>query len=142
MQYNTRRETFPNIIVANFLNFAEARPFEVESEKERQAPRRLLRLNATIGRSVASARQSSSDRLIARPGDAWLPTSSIARTRPESERAGWSLYFALAVVLIIATVYAAVTAILVGSRSAATPGRTADLRPGPPRGRRHRDRAW
>jgi LemA protein len=38
MQYNTSRETFPNVIVANFLNFAEAKLFEVESEKERQTP--------------------------------------------------------------------------------------------------------
>ena len=39
MQYNTSRETFPNVVVANFLNFTEARLFEVESEKERQAPK-------------------------------------------------------------------------------------------------------
>ena len=39
MQYNTGRETFPTIVVANFLNFAEAKLFEVDSEKERQAPR-------------------------------------------------------------------------------------------------------
>lgn len=39
MQYNTQRETFPTIVVANFLNFAEAKLFEVDSEKERQAPR-------------------------------------------------------------------------------------------------------
>ena len=39
MQYNTRRETFPTIVVANFLNFTEAKLFEVETEKERQAPR-------------------------------------------------------------------------------------------------------
>ena len=39
MQYNTRRETFPDIVVANFLNFTEAKLFEVDSEKERQAPR-------------------------------------------------------------------------------------------------------
>ncbi|MFO0907863.1 MAG: LemA family protein [Isosphaeraceae bacterium] len=39
MQYNTARETFPNVVVANFLNFTEARLFEVESEKERQAPK-------------------------------------------------------------------------------------------------------
>jgi LemA protein len=38
MQYNTARETFPNNVVANFLNFTEARLFEVETEKERQAP--------------------------------------------------------------------------------------------------------
>ena len=39
MQYNTARETFPNVVVANFLNFTEARLFEVESDKERQAPK-------------------------------------------------------------------------------------------------------
>jgi LemA protein len=39
MQYNTRRETFPTIVVANFLNFTEAKLFELDSEKERQAPR-------------------------------------------------------------------------------------------------------
>jgi LemA protein len=39
MQYNTQRETFPTVVVANFLNFTEARLFEVETEKERQAPR-------------------------------------------------------------------------------------------------------
>ena len=39
MQYNTQRETFPTVVVANFLNFTEANLFEVESEKERQAPR-------------------------------------------------------------------------------------------------------
>lgn len=39
MQYNTARETFPNNIVANFTNFAEASLFEVETDKERQAPR-------------------------------------------------------------------------------------------------------
>ncbi len=39
MQYNTRRETFPDVVVANFLNFGEAKLFEVESEKERAAPR-------------------------------------------------------------------------------------------------------
>lgn len=39
MHYNTRRETFPTIVVANFLNFAPAPLFEVETEKEREAPR-------------------------------------------------------------------------------------------------------
>jgi len=39
MQYNTQRETFPTVVVANFLNFAPAQLFEVETEKERQAPR-------------------------------------------------------------------------------------------------------
>jgi LemA protein len=39
MQYNTRRETFPDVVVANFLNFTEARSFELDSEKEREVPR-------------------------------------------------------------------------------------------------------
>ncbi|MGE3822387.1 MAG: LemA family protein [Isosphaeraceae bacterium] len=39
MHYNTKRETFPTVVVANFLNFTEAPLFEVETEKERQAPR-------------------------------------------------------------------------------------------------------
>jgi LemA protein len=39
MRYNTQRETFPDVVVANFLNFTEARLFEIESEKEREAPR-------------------------------------------------------------------------------------------------------
>ena len=39
MRYNTRRETFPDVMVANVLNFTEARLFELESEKEREAPR-------------------------------------------------------------------------------------------------------
>jgi LemA protein len=39
MQYNTRRETFPDVVIANFLNFTEARLFELDSEKEREAPR-------------------------------------------------------------------------------------------------------
>src|SRR5262249_3248883 len=39
MHYNTQRETFPTVVVANFLNFAPAQLFEVETEKERQAPR-------------------------------------------------------------------------------------------------------
>jgi LemA protein len=39
MQYNTQRERFPDVVVANFLNFTEARLFEVDSEKEREAPR-------------------------------------------------------------------------------------------------------
>jgi LemA protein len=39
MRYNTQRETFPDVAVANFLNFTEARLFELDSEKERQAPR-------------------------------------------------------------------------------------------------------
>ncbi len=39
MTYNTQRETFPDVVVANFLNFTEARPFELESEKERETPK-------------------------------------------------------------------------------------------------------
>jgi LemA protein len=39
MRYNTRRETFPDAIVANFFRFTEAKLFQVESEKEREAPR-------------------------------------------------------------------------------------------------------
>lgn len=39
MAYNTQRETFPNVVVANFLGFTEAKLFEVETEKERAAPR-------------------------------------------------------------------------------------------------------
>jgi LemA protein len=39
MRYNTQRQTFPDVIVANFLGFTEARLFELDSEKERQAPR-------------------------------------------------------------------------------------------------------
>jgi LemA protein len=39
MRYNTQRETFPDLVVANFFHFTEARLFEVDSEKEREAPR-------------------------------------------------------------------------------------------------------
>ena len=39
MRYNTRRETFPVVLVANLLNFTPAQLFELDSEKERQAPR-------------------------------------------------------------------------------------------------------
>lgn len=39
MSYNTARETFPNVIVANFTGFLPAQPFEIESPKEREAPR-------------------------------------------------------------------------------------------------------
>ena len=38
-QYNTGRETFPTVVIANFFNFTEAKLFEVESDKEKQAPR-------------------------------------------------------------------------------------------------------
>jgi LemA protein len=37
--YNTQRETFPTVVVANFLNFSEASLFVVESEQEREAPK-------------------------------------------------------------------------------------------------------
>lgn len=36
--YNTAREQFPAVIVANMFGFTEASLFEIESEKERQAP--------------------------------------------------------------------------------------------------------
>jgi LemA protein len=39
MRYNTQRETFPDVVVANVLNFTEARLFELDSEKEREVPR-------------------------------------------------------------------------------------------------------
>lgn len=39
MYYNTQREVFPNVIVANFLNFTSAQLFEIESPKEREAPK-------------------------------------------------------------------------------------------------------
>ncbi|MBW3600752.1 MAG: LemA family protein [Planctomycetes bacterium] len=38
-QYNTRRETFPTLVVANLFNFQEAQWFEVEAPKEREAPK-------------------------------------------------------------------------------------------------------
>ncbi len=37
--YNTQRETFPNVVVANFAGFLPAQLFEIESPKEREAPR-------------------------------------------------------------------------------------------------------
>jgi LemA protein len=39
MHYNTRRESFPDMIVAGMGGFAEAQLFEVESPKEREAVR-------------------------------------------------------------------------------------------------------
>ncbi len=39
MAYNTGRETFPNVIVANLFGFGPAQLFEVESPSERQAPK-------------------------------------------------------------------------------------------------------
>ena len=38
MQYNTRREQFPAVVFAGAMGFSEAEFFEIESEKERQAP--------------------------------------------------------------------------------------------------------
>jgi LemA protein len=39
MVYNTARETFPSNVVAGIGGFAAAQPFEIESSKEREAPR-------------------------------------------------------------------------------------------------------
>ena len=39
MTYNTTRETFPNVLIANPFGFAEAALFEVKSEAEREAPK-------------------------------------------------------------------------------------------------------
>jgi LemA protein len=39
MTYNTQREQFPAVIVANFFNFTAATLFEVESPAERVAPK-------------------------------------------------------------------------------------------------------
>ena len=39
MPYNTRRATFPDVAFAGTLGFSEAKIFEVETEKERAAPR-------------------------------------------------------------------------------------------------------
>ena len=39
MVYNTRRESFPDVVVVNFMNFQAAKPFEIETEKEREVPR-------------------------------------------------------------------------------------------------------
>lgn len=38
MVYNTARELFPAVVVANFCNFAAAQLFEIENTAERQAP--------------------------------------------------------------------------------------------------------
>ena len=37
MQYNTSREVFPNVVVANMFAFAEAQLFEIRVEEEREA---------------------------------------------------------------------------------------------------------
>jgi LemA protein len=39
MQYNTARETFPSVLIANTFGFAAAQLFEVESAEERKAPK-------------------------------------------------------------------------------------------------------
>lgn len=39
MKFNTAREKFPNVIFANMFGFQEAPLFEVEVEKEREAPK-------------------------------------------------------------------------------------------------------
>jgi LemA protein len=39
MQYNTRRESFPDNMIAGAFNFGPAQLFEVESEAQREAPR-------------------------------------------------------------------------------------------------------
>jgi len=38
MRYNTARETFPSVIFAGMFGFGEAELFEIENEKEREAP--------------------------------------------------------------------------------------------------------
>jgi LemA protein len=38
-EYNTSREKFPNVIVANSMGFSAAELFEVETKEERQAPK-------------------------------------------------------------------------------------------------------
>jgi LemA protein len=38
-EYNTSREKFPNVIIANSMGFNEAPLFEVETKEERQAPK-------------------------------------------------------------------------------------------------------
>jgi LemA protein len=37
--YNTSRETFPSVIIANMFAFKEAQLFEIEEPKEREAPK-------------------------------------------------------------------------------------------------------
>jgi LemA protein len=39
MSYNNARETFPNVLVANFFGFAQAQLFVVEAAEERTAPK-------------------------------------------------------------------------------------------------------
>jgi LemA protein len=38
MHYNTKREQFPSVIIANMFGFKEAELFEIESLEEREAP--------------------------------------------------------------------------------------------------------
>jgi LemA protein len=38
MVYNTKREVFPDTLIASAFNFAAAQPFEVDAAAERQAP--------------------------------------------------------------------------------------------------------
>lgn len=38
MQYNTKRETFPTVIIAGIFRFEKAESFQVESEESRKAP--------------------------------------------------------------------------------------------------------
>ncbi len=39
MTYNTAREVFPTVIVANMFNFKEAQLFEIQEESQREAPK-------------------------------------------------------------------------------------------------------
>ena len=39
MYYNTQREVFPTVIVANMFNFQAASPFEIEQAEQREAPK-------------------------------------------------------------------------------------------------------
>ena len=39
MNYNTAREKFPNVIIANFCNFQAAESFEITNPAEREAPK-------------------------------------------------------------------------------------------------------
>lgn len=39
MTFNTKREVFPNNIIAGMFNFSEAALFEIENEAEKQAPK-------------------------------------------------------------------------------------------------------
>jgi LemA protein len=39
MQYNTARETFPTVIIANTFNFQAAQLFQIDSAEQREAPK-------------------------------------------------------------------------------------------------------